>query len=351
MPDMPFVAVAMPCLNEEAHIEACLRSVLGQDYPPELMEIVVADGGSTDGTTALLRRLAAEDPRLHVVANPRRIQAAGLNAILRVCRGEVVVRMDAHCEYAPDYVRKCVEILARTGADVCGGAQRAQASSSFQRALCAALESPLGAGGASHRNADEEGFVDTVFLGAFQRRVFEGAGLYDGGAVTNEDAELNQRVLARGGSIYLSREIVVHYHPRDSYTRLAQQYFAYGRGRARTLLKHRRLPVVRPVLPFAMLAVAVVLCAASPLHPLLLPCLGAYALATGVEAVRAGRSRGVPCIARVWTVFPVMHVAHGLGFAAGLLRYALRPDWHEPGRLAPRDPAPRSRRSFPGQAA
>jgi len=347
MSDTPFVAIAMPCLNEEAHIEACLQSILRQDYPRELMEVIVADGGSTDGTLAVLRRIAGEDPRVHVVANPDRIQAAGLNAILRVCRGDVIVRMDAHCEYAPDYVRKCVEVLERTGADVCGGAQRPQASSAFQRALCAALESPLGAGGASHRSPDEEGFVDTVFLGAFRRRVFEGAGLYDGRAVTNEDAELNQRVLARGGTIYLSRDIVVHYHPRDSYSRLARQYFEYGRGRARSLLKHRRLPVLRPLLPFAMVTVGVALCAFSPLHAWLVPCLGAYALSTGVEAVRAGRGQGRSLVPRVWSIFPVMHVAHGVGFAAGLLRYAIRPDWEEPARLAGRGSQP----DFTGRAA
>ncbi len=172
-----------------------------------------------------------------------------------------------------------------------------------------------------------------MFLGAFRRAVFEGAGLYDRGAVTNEDAELNQRVLERGGAIYLSRDIVVHYHPRDSYGALARQYFGYGRGRARTLLKHRRLPVLRPALPFAMVATAAVICAVSPLHPLALPCLCAYAIAAGFEAVRTAGAAGPAAVLRVATIFPVVHLSHGLGFAAGLLRYALRPDWDPPALL------------------
>src|SRR5262249_58680066 len=126
--------------------------------------------------------------------------------------------------------------LARGGAASAGGAQRARARSAFQRALCAARDSPLAVGGARYRSGANEGFVDTVFLGAFKRRVFETVGLYDPRAVTNEDAELNQRLLDSGGRVYLSRDIVVHYHPRDSFGAVARQYFRYGRGRARTFL-------------------------------------------------------------------------------------------------------------------
>ena len=114
---------------------------------------------------------------------------------------------------------------------------------SFQRALCAALESPLGVGGAKYRSAEAEGFVDTVFLGAFRRRVFETVGLWDPGAITNEDAELNQRILDAGGQIYLSRDIVVHYFPRDSFKTLAKQYFstaAVARARCSSSARSRR---------------------------------------------------------------------------------------------------------------
>jgi hypothetical protein len=243
--------------------------------------------------------------------------------------------MDVHCEYAVDYVRRCVEVLERTGADNVGGAQRARATTPFQRAVCAALESPLGVGGASYRASGREGFVDTVYLGAFRRRVFEQVGLYDPRAVTNEDAELNQRIHAAGGRVYLSREIVVHYAPRDSARRLARQYYGYGRGRARTLLKHRGLLSLRPMIPFLMVVVGTALVATSRLHPLAPLALGAYAALTGVEAVRVGRNLGAAGIATVWGIFPLLHVAHGVGFATGLFRYLRRPDWHEPERIPP----------------
>jgi cellulose synthase/poly-beta-1,6-N-acetylglucosamine synthase-like glycosyltransferase len=317
------VTVAMPCRNEERFIEPCLRSVLAQDYPAERTEILVADGRSTDATRDILARVSSEHARVRVIDNPHEIQAAGMNAAVRAARGDVIVRMDVHCEYQRDYVRNCVEVLAETGADNVGGAQRARATTPFQRALCAALSSPLGVGGAKYRSAECEGFVDTVFLGAFRRHVLESVGLYDPTAITNEDAELNQRIIDAGGKVYLSRRIVVHYHPRDSLGAVARQYFKYGKGRAKTLLKHGKLLGVRPALPFLMLAGGAALLATSHLQPFTPVAFGAYALATAAEAVRVGSKVGPSAIPVVWAIFPVLHVSHGAGFALGLLHHGL----------------------------
>lgn len=334
---MQRVTIAMPSYNEEHYIEACIASVQAQDYPPELIEILVADGRSTDRTREILARLAEADPRIRMIDNPARLQAAGLGLLVKEATGDVIVRMDVHAEYAPDYVRRCVETLERTGADNVGGAQRAKARTPFQQALCAALASPLGVGGAKYRSADAEGFVDTVFLGAFRRRVFETVGLWDPGAITNEDAELNQRILDAGGQIYLSKDIVVHYFPRDSLKTLAKQYFRYGRGRARTLLKLGRFPTLRPLLPFFLVSGAATLILTPPLWPFAPAAFATYALATGAEAVRVGRKVGARAIPTIWAIFPVLHASHGAGFAAGLLQYLRNPDWPaEPERVPPR---------------
>jgi glycosyltransferase involved in cell wall biosynthesis len=214
MEETPLVTVAIPCLDEARFIERSVRAALAQDYPADRLDIAVADGGSRDGTREMLDSLAAADARLRVLDNPGRIQARGMNEILRVARGAVIVRLDAHSEYAPDYVTQCVAELKRTGADNVGGAARPRAETPFQHALCAALDSPFGVGGAGYRSADSEGYVDTVFCGAFPRAVFERVGMYDPDAVVNEDAELNQRIVAAGGRIYLSRRIVAYYYPR-----------------------------------------------------------------------------------------------------------------------------------------
>ncbi|MBA3459999.1 MAG: glycosyltransferase [Deltaproteobacteria bacterium] len=331
------VTIAMPAYNEENYIEACIASVQAQDYPADLIEILVCDGRSTDKTREILARLSAADPRIKMVDNPARLQAAGLGLLVKAATGDVIVRMDVHCEYAPDYVRKCVETLGKTGADNVGGAQRAKSKTPFQRALCAALLSPLGVGGAKYRSAESEGYVDTVFLGAFRRRVFESVGLWDPKAITNEDSELNQRILESGGQIYLSKDIVVHYFPRDSFKSLATQYFRYGRGRARTLLKLGKVPTLRPFIPFLTVTGAAATLAIPLLWPLAPAVFATYALMTGAEAVRVGKDLGLSGIATIWRIFPTLHASHAAGVAAGFWQYLRNPDWtEEPERVAPR---------------
>lgn len=326
----PLVTIAIPCFNEERHIEACLEDVFAQDYPADSLEVLVGDGMSTDRTREILERIAAKRAgRLRVIDNPRRLQAAAMNAMIREARGEIIVRMDVHARYAPDYVRQCVAVLAETGADNVGGAARALAESWFQKALCIALDSPLAVGGARYRSAEAEGFVDTVFNGAFRRRIFDVVGGYDANAITNEDAELNQRILRSGGRVYLSRRIVAHYFPRDSITGLARQYFKYGKGRARTLLKHKSFPTPRPAIPFLMVVGGATMLLTPGLRRFAPLVFGAYGAATLVEAVRVSRKRGIRYAPVIAAIFPVLHVSHGLGFGVGLVKYAFAPDWSE----------------------
>jgi len=339
----PFVTIAIPCFNEERHIEACLEDVFAQDYPADRFEVLVADGMSTDLTRDILHGISTRHPdRLRIIDNPRRLQAPAMNAMIGAARGEVIVRMDVHARYASDYVRQCVAVLEETGADNVGGAQRAVAETWFQRALCAALDSPLGVGGARYRDPSTEGFVDTVFLGAFKRKVFDAVGGYDDNAVTNEDAELNQRILAAGGKVFLSPRIVVNYAPRSSFRTLSRQYFKYGKGRARTLLKHKRYPTIRPALPFLMVVGGATLLVVPPLQLLAPVAFGLYGAAALVEGIRVSRRHGLALAPVAAAIFPVLHVSHGVGFATGLAQYALHPDWHPSTPVSPPRPAAQS---------
>jgi succinoglycan biosynthesis protein ExoA len=323
--ELPLVSIAVPCLDEERYIESCIESLRAQDYPSDRIEIIVADGGSRDRTLEILEKLSGDDDRIRVVHNADRIQAAGLNAAIRAARGAIVVRADVHAEYARDYIRRCVEVLAETGASNVGGAARPKAKTRFQRAMCAALRSPLSFGGSKYRDARNEGWVESVFPGAFRRETFDRVGMFDPRAITNEDAELNQRIWESGGKVWLSPKIVVHYFPRESLRAVATQYFKYGSGRARTLLKRGRLLALRPAIPFLALAGELALGVVAP--PVAACALGGYAALTFIEACRVGRGEGLRAIPVVWAIFPVMHVAHGVGFAAGLVRYTLAPDW------------------------
>jgi succinoglycan biosynthesis protein ExoA len=327
----------MPSYNEELYIEECLRTLLNQDYPRDRMEILVADGGSPDKTREIVARIAAEDSRVRLVDNSaHKIQSWGQNLAIQESKGDFILICDVHAEYAHDYVSQLIDAFVRTGADCAGGAQRAKAETWFQKALCAALTSPLGVGGAAYRSPEKEGWVDTVFPGAFRRSILEKVGLYDVKAVTNEDAELQQRILEAGGKVYLSNKVVVYYYPRKSFRLLSKQYFKYGDGRARTLLMHKRFPVLRPLVPLAFVVGGITLIVVPPLQALAPLAFGTYAAITGLEALRVGLKEGLWAVPVVWAIFPTLHLSHGIGMLQGLIKYTLTPKPPEVPDLAPR---------------
>ena len=345
---LPSVVVVIPCRNEINHIEACLDDVFAQDYPAELLRVIVADGMSSDGTRTRLDELALRWPgRLTVIDNLRRRQAAALAEMIDTVVADpadsatVIMRMDVHARYACDYVMQCVLVLAETGADNVGGTATARATNRFQKILVLALRSPLAIGGAKYRTAGHDGYVDTIFPGAFRRDVFSRIGSFDPDAITNEDAEFNQRIVAAGGRIFQSPRIVLQYVPRGSLRGLAGQYFTYGQGRARTLAKHGRLLNIRPVLPGLLVGVLGTTVMTQRLHRRTAKAVGGYLFACLAEAVRVGWAtpesdpsqpgiegvRAVPepgraeRVAGIAVIFPVLHLCHGVGLWHGLWRH------------------------------
>ena len=180
----PSVSIIVPCRNERDHIETCVRSILAQEPPSGDFEIIVADGISDDGTREILNRLAEEDSRLRIIDNPGRIVSTGLNAAIRIAKGKIIIRMDAHTEYAPDYVRQCVEVLQDSGADNVGGPWVAKGKGLMGQAIAAAFQSPFSAGGPCGHDPNYEGTLDTVYLGCWPRDVFNRIGYPGSGGLS-----------------------------------------------------------------------------------------------------------------------------------------------------------------------
>ena len=201
---IPLVTVVMAVRNEGAFLEESLGSVLAQDYPADRLEIILADGMSEDGTRAAAEGLRVRHPGLTVIDNPGRVVATGLNAAIRRARGDVIVRVDGHTVIAPDYVRQCVDALERTGADNVGGRMNAVGAGPFGEAVALATSSPFGVGGARFHYSTEEEWVDTVYLGAWRRDVFERIGFFDEELVRDQDDEFNYRLRATGGRVLLT---------------------------------------------------------------------------------------------------------------------------------------------------
>ncbi|MEX2207296.1 MAG: glycosyltransferase family 2 protein [Myxococcota bacterium] len=329
MPEKSRISIISPCRNERDYIAGFVASLLAQALPESCtLEVLIADGLSDDGTREILDGLAARHPTLRVVSNPGRIVSTGLNAAIREATGDVIVRMDAHTTYAPDYVRACVETLERTGAENVGGPWRAAGESSLQRAIALVSHSPFASGGGRSHALDYEGEVDTVYLGCWRKAIFERVGLFDEELVRNQDDELNLRIVRAGGRVWQSPKIRSTYAPRSSLANLFSQYKQYGYWKVRVIQKHRLPASIRHVVPgsflFTLLALTGLSLVWAPARAGLAGLLAAYLAAVLVASVhtciRAGTFRLLPVIP---IVFAAYHVGYGWGFLRGVVDFLL----------------------------
>jgi glycosyltransferase involved in cell wall biosynthesis len=313
------VSVIVPCRNERDFVDPFCADALRQALPAGWrMELIVADGLSEDGTREVLARVAAADARLRVVDNPGRIVSAGLNRALAAAGGEVIVRMDVHTRYAPDYIAQCLAALARSGADNVGGPWRAEGQGPWQAAIAAAFQSRWVAGGARSRDLAYEGEVDTVYLGCWPRASFERFGGFDEALVRNQDDEHNLRIVRGGGRVWQSAAIRSVYAPRDSLGALWRQWLQYGYWKPFVMRKHGQAASLRHRVPgLFVAALAVALAGAGfSVWPLAWMVIAYGLLLAGLSvAVAAGSSwRLLP---RLPLVIAAQQIGYGLGSLFG----------------------------------
>src|SRR5439155_8698446 len=281
----------------------CIQSILAQDPPEGGMEIIAADGMSTDGTRESLEQMARQHPQLRVLSNPGRIVSTGLNTAIRAARGEIIVRMDAHTTYAPDYVRQCLAVMNETGADNVGGPMRTTAGTFMERAIRAVFHSAFAVGGARSHQADYEGYVDTVIYGCWKKSVFEQIGFFDEELVRNQDDEHNLRLTRAGGKIYQSPSIRSWYHVRGSLKTLFRQYMQYGYWKALVIRKHRSPASFRHLVPGTFVGCLCLLTAVG------LVWIPAWWGAAGLAALYAAAALGLSLVTAArtqWALLPVL---------------------------------------------
>lgn len=321
------VSIVVPCRNEAGAIRSFLRDVRRQEAVPGGLgiEVLIADGQSDDGTRAIIEDVAADDPRVVLVDNPGRIVSTGLNAAIRAARGDIIIRMDVHTEYAPDYVRQCVEVLERRGADNVGGAWIARGETRAQRAIASAFRSPFGNGGGRAHDPDYEGELDTVYLGCWRRETLYRIGLFDEELVRNQDDELNLRLRRSGGTLWQSHRIRSWYQPRSSLPSLFRQYFQYGYWKVRVIQKHGWPASPRHLVPVLfVLGVSFGWLAgfANPSFWLIYAVsLAAYITLNAAFSAHAAARAGWDLLPILPLVFFTYHIGYGAGFALGMLDF------------------------------
>ncbi len=326
---MPAVSIIIPCYNEEKTIGLLLGAILRQTYPTSEVEVVIADGLSTDQTRAVILAFQKENPWLVVklVDNPRRNIPAALNTALASASGEWIIRLDGHSTPAPDYIERCVTALRRGKGDVVGGVWQIEPGGPgwVARSIALAAAHPLGVGDALYRFTTHAAAVDTVPFGAFSRELFERVGKFDESLLTNEDYELNTRVRQAGGRIWLDPAIRSRYFARASLGALARQYFRYGFWKLRMLRRYPATLRWRQALPPVFVLVLAALAALAPFWDvariLLLVQTSLYLLVLLAGALPVAlRKKDARLLVGLPLAIATMHLAWGGGFWISLLK-------------------------------
>ncbi len=325
-PSQPSVSAVIPVYNEIAHIRSVVEALLAQDYSA-LTEIWFVDGQSGDGTFEELQCLKERDPRIRVLSNSRRSQAAAINLAFSQTQCDVVIRLDGHAEYAPDVIRQSVHALLTTGAGGVGALARPLASSTLMgQSIAAAHESKLGVGVAKFRQASSGGWADTVWNGCYWKYIVDQVGPLREDMPRTEDNDFNARVRTLGYGLYLSPAIRAYYYPRQSLPELWRQYFANGVGVAQVLFKNRQGLGLRHLVPLAFVAsfaLSLLILVFWPQASLvLISILVSYLSALFLFSAIAWRKKRGRYVLLLPVVFATLHISYGLGTIQGVFQSA-----------------------------
>ena len=326
MSNAAFVSIVMPLYNEEQYINNCIDSLLLQDYPKELMEWILVDGCSKDKTQELIRAYITRYPNLiKFFNNPHKTVPYAMNIGINASKGKYIIRLDAHADYAKDYISKCVYYLETMDADNVGGALETKSRGVVGNAIAKMLSSRFGVGNSEFRTQGS-GYVDTVPFGAFRREVFEKWGTYDERLTRNQDNEMNYRIRKNGGKIYLAKDIRLSYYCRDTIKGIVDMALKNGTWNVITMKLCPGAMGIRHFIPFLFVCSIVILSVLSLMLPSFLCLLGIEILLYIVlDIYFAGKQADkIKQFLLLIMLFPVFHISYGLGTLRGLYKILLK---------------------------
>lgn len=320
------VSVICPVFNEERFIEACIMSIIEQDYPQDMMEVLFVDGRSTDKTREIIERYMKQYPFIKLLDNPERIVPYALNRGLEAAKGEVIMRLDGHCTYPTNYISELVRYLYLLNADNVGGVWNTQPAKDTPvcQAIAQASSHPFGVGGSMHKiGASKIIETDTVPFGCYKREVFEKTGPFDTDLVRNQDDEFNGRLQNLGGKIYLIPQVIINYTARDTLCKMRKMYYQYGLYKPLVNKKLGAPATVRQFFPLVFLLGLIFGGIASIFSPYILHAFTTFLMLYLFIGIVVGSMSAIrmhqPLLALLMPyVFFNIHMSYGIGYLVGI---------------------------------
>lgn len=313
------VSVIIPLYNEEKFIEKCIRSLIDQTFPRDEMEWILVDGNSTDRTVEIINKFISEYP-ITLLHNAKRKTPYALNMAIECAQGEYIIRLDAHASFPPDYIEKCVYYLDTTDADNVGGIAETEAHGFIGGSISQMLSTKFGVGGSDFRIGQGNKYVDTVPFGAFRREVFDRVGLFNPKLLRSEDNDMNARIRASGGKIWLAEDIRFKYYCRDTVKGILKMGMQNGNALFRTLFVSPKAMSIRHFIPFAFLMSLIVLPILCiffmPFRWIFAAEMGLYLLLDLYFSLVIPKPKYG--LVTLW-LYPLFHICYGLGSLLGLL--------------------------------
>ncbi|OGF50366.1 MAG: hypothetical protein A2231_02410 [Candidatus Firestonebacteria bacterium RIFOXYA2_FULL_40_8] len=314
----PYISIILPIRNEERYIDRCLAGILKQSIPKEKYEVIVIDAKSKDKSKELLNKYT-KVINIRIFDDNKGKIASGLNIGIKNALGRIIIRVDARTVLSENYIKMLLETQEETGADNVGGVQKPIADGVTQQAIGISMSSPFGVGNAQFRLGNKSGFVDTVYLGCFKREIFDRIGYFDeGNSLISEDSDMNQRIRETGGKVYLNKDIIAYYYPRESFLDFWKLYFHYGEARAGNIIKTKKLTSWRQSVP-PLLIISLLLTLIGGLFSIVLiyifiSIVGLYLvldlIISGIVSFNKKQARLLPLL---FIAFPCMHFSWGSG--------------------------------------
>src|SRR5215203_4105437 len=312
----PEVSIIMPVHNEAASLDATLASVCSQATDASI-EVIIVDDHSTDSSRSIIERWVTQDEHVRLVSNPRRGIPQALNHGLEAARGRYLVRVDGHSIVPLDYVQRLLDHIRSGACEGAGGHKRAVGQGPFGRAVAAAHGSRFGIGNSKYHYLQRQELVDHIPFGAYVTQRAHAIGGWDEELRTNEDYDFDFRYRQAGGRLLFDPAIVVDWRVRETPARLAHQYYAYGRGKFTTLVRHPsslHLRWLAPQMLVVSLAAGILLSRRPPGRIFLAVVGGSYALFLLVGATILGSRVGMRLAHHVALALGIMHLSWGTGF-------------------------------------